>query len=105
MASTEHGSAMTPERQYVRRKHEPNLQSSMRLGDWSLDKYEENEGFVVYHWACGFWSHSFHAENKDNRCYNCKETTNGVYMPDEIQALYRLINFDLMTHTLWNSSL
>lgn len=97
---------MNPDRERVRQHHDKDLKGQMRLGDWSLEKYEENAGFVIYHWICGYWTHSFFNDNKNNHCAHCLRTPSGkAQMPDDIQALYRLVNFDLMSNSIWNSSI
>jgi len=92
---------MKKDRARIRDKYEDNLVSDARFGDWSLDKYTNNEGFVVYHWVCGYWTHTFY-NDKPNFCAHCLEQSP---YPEEIEHLYRLANFDLMTTALYNSSL
>lgn len=90
---------MTEERQAARDKYAPELESTARFGDWSIEKYKMNKGVVIYHWKCGFWSTTFFADKK-NICWQCK-----VYnVPDEVEALVKLYNFDLMSNPEWNAS-
>ena len=94
---------MRPDRKLLRDRYAHNLEHCMRIGDWSLEKYDNNEGWVVYHWVCGFWTHTFY-NNTKNQCGHCTFRNNMADFPDEIEHLYRLINFDLMNSQTWNAS-
>ena len=94
---------MNSDRKFIRKKHDQDLESSMRFGDWSLDKYKQNTGYVVYHWVCGFWNHTFYHDSK-NCCPTCTFDNQVVDYPDDLEAVYRLANFDLMTSQTYNAS-
>lgn len=84
----------------LRLKYSEVLQITNRFGDWSLEKYEENPGWVVYHWKCGFWTHTFYTD-QPNRCAHCIDQP--VY-PPEIETLYTLLNYDLMHSATYNAT-
>ena len=95
---------MTHDRQCIRDKHELGLESSTRFGEFSLEKYEENAGYVVYHWVCGYWTHTFYNDMK-NFCSHCLRKPGLADFPEELENCYRIANFDLMNSPLYNTSL
>ena len=94
---------MSPEREIIRRKYEDGLESCTRFGAWSLDKYKENEGYVVFHWVCGRWNHTFYNDSK-NYCQCCVFGDRTLEYPEELEAVYRIANFDLMTDRTYNAN-
>ena len=95
---------MTEDRQRIRDRHDEELESSTRFGDWSLDKYKQNSGFVVYHWVCGYWTHTFY-NNTKNCCCHCTFGNVVVDFPEELENVYRIANFDLMNTVIYNASI
>ena len=94
---------MTEEREVIRAKYTKDLVSSTRFGAWSLEKYENNAGYVVYHWVCGFWTHTFYNHMK-NFCAHCLREPGLADYPEELENCYRIANFDLMTRQTYNAS-
>jgi hypothetical protein len=96
---------MHPDRKAIRARHEETLTATNRFGNWSLDKYRQNEGWVIYHWECGYWTHTFYNDSK-NYCLHCGhvDVADAEEFPEEVEHLYRLLNFDLMTQAIWNAS-
>ena len=84
-----------------RAKYAKGLETSNRFGDWSLDKYKENLGWVVFHWPCGRWTMTFWT-HQQNKCAHCLDQTP---YPEKITSLYTLLNFDLMSSTDYNNTM
>ena len=95
---------MNAEREAIRAKYDHDLESSTRFGAWSLEKYKNNDGYVVFHWVCGRWNHTFY-NNSKNSCPTCTFGDQTLDYPDELEAVYRIANFDLMNDSTYNSSL
>jgi len=93
---------MTEDRKRIRAKYDPDLESSTRFGDFSLDKYKDNDGYVVYHWPCGRWTHTFYNDSK-NCCASCMVGKETADYPDELENVYRIANFDLMNGPIYNA--
>jgi len=94
---------MNNEREFTRKKHDKDLESSTRFGAWSLDKYKHNDGYIVFHWVCGRWIHTFYNDRK-NSCPTCSYDSQTLEYPEELENVYRIANFDLMTSSVYNAS-
>ena len=94
---------MTADREGIRDRHDKDLESSTRFGAWSLEKYKHNEGYIVFHWICGRWIHTFYNESK-NCCPTCLFDDQTIEYPDELEQVYRVANFDLMNDPIYNAS-
>ena len=84
-------------------KHDKDLESSTRFGAWSLEKYTHNNGYIVFHWVCGRWIHTFYNDSK-NCCPFCTVGDTTLEYPDELENVYRIANFDVMTDPIYNDS-